>query len=1081
MFCSLCWLFSCQKNPVDNNTTPPPGSTSHGYFYVLNPVSGASYSMGAYDSITWTSSLSSSSYVRVYLYNDQQLAYTYSTYTLNDGVIYWYLPTSLASGNRYHIKIQSATDTSQWDFGGYFTLSSPYSGTYSIQNPVDSSSWTAGNSYTIQWQSTGSPGTYVTLRLYSDSIYYASISTLSSLSAGSYTWTIPGTIASGSTYQIKITSYSDSGLYRFSERFTIAGIDPDAYENDNIRDSAKTAVSGVIQQHTLTYSDTDWVRVAMDSGKTYIIQDSGVSAFYTRLYLYYGTETSYRTYNYSTSTLMWQYACTQTGTYYLKIYPYYSGYTGSYTLRVTEFNPLTSATFSSPISSTTWAAGSSYTISWTPDVGMFSNYVNLYIYKGDQLVYTFTTYASNSGSYTASLPAGLATGSDYRIRIANYSYTQIYGYSQNFTISGMTPDTFEFDNVRDSASPLTLGTVQQHNHTYNDTDWVRFSADSGSRYVVMSTGTSGYRVYAYLYSGSATSYTAYFYSSGSGSILYNSPWTCTSTGTYNVRITPYSSGTTGSYAFKVVKFDSSTAATFSSPTTGAPWSAGSTYSINWSVDTTLFSNYVYLYLYKGTQYLQTIASYLSNTGSYSWAIPAGYATGSDYRIEVVNYSFSSIYAYSQPFSISGVTPDAYEYDDTAGAAKSIATDGTVQNRTLSRSDIDWISFTDEKDSLYVIQASGDAGLYMYEYLYSSPTGSYLTYQYGVTPKIVWTCPQNGTYYVRAYSSSASYYGNYRFSIKKYSSTSIITFINPTASSAWTTGSPYSIQWVVDTALFSASVRLQLAVDTTTILSITASTANTGAYSWTPAAGLATGSQYRIKISNYTYSNIAGYSPAFAISGLDPDAYEPDDSSAIAHTIATSGAAENHTMTISDRDWYKFSATANLLYVIRSNGSIRPALYLYSTDATTLLTSANTAFTDTSASIVWFCPVSGTYYFRATSSLYGSYQTAANAYDSAAYRLTVTAPAAGDTLTTGLSYSIQWSSTVSVGGNVDIFLYDNNGIVGTIVANAANSGAYSWTSGTITSGTAPAGDTYSVRVISRYNSNIFGNSGVFSIK
>ena len=30
----------------------------------------------------------------------------------------------------------------------------------------------------------------------------------------------------------------------------------------------------------------------MDSGKTYIIQDSGVSAFRTYLYLFYGSETT---------------------------------------------------------------------------------------------------------------------------------------------------------------------------------------------------------------------------------------------------------------------------------------------------------------------------------------------------------------------------------------------------------------------------------------------------------------------------------------------------------------------------------------------------------------------------------------------------------------------------------------------------------------------------------------------------------------------------------------------------------------------------------------------------------------------
>ena len=203
--------------------------------------------MGSYDSIVWVSTPGvTGSYVEIYLYNDTQMVYTVSTSTLNDGIVYWTIPASVGSGSRYHIKIRGATDTNQYDFGSYFTLYSNYYGSFSIINPVDSTSWQAGNSYAIQWQYTGSPGAYVTLQLYDDSTYYSSISTLTSTSTGSYSWSIPGTIASGSNYRIKITAYYDAGLYSFSQRFTITGLDPDTYENDNSRDSAKPAVSGVI-------------------------------------------------------------------------------------------------------------------------------------------------------------------------------------------------------------------------------------------------------------------------------------------------------------------------------------------------------------------------------------------------------------------------------------------------------------------------------------------------------------------------------------------------------------------------------------------------------------------------------------------------------------------------------------------------------------------------------------------------------------------------------------------------------------------------------------------------------------------
>jgi hypothetical protein len=1297
--CCLGYLLNCQKNPVNNTYTPPPGSTSNGFFTVIQPVSGT-YTMGAYDTITWATSLPATSYVQVYLYNDQQLAYTYSTSTLNDGIIYWYFPTGLASGTKYHIKIQNAADTTQWDFGGYFTLTSGYSGTFSIQNPVDTSVWQAGSTFSIQWQYTGSPGSYVALQLYNDSVYSSSITTLTYTSNGYYSWTIPSTIASGSNYRIKISSYYDAGLYAFSDKFTIAGLDPDSYEFDNVRDSAKTAASGIVQQHTITYSDTDWVMFTADSGKTYILQDSGQGSFRTYLYVYYGSETSYRTYSYTNTYgyLKWFWSCTQSGTYYLKIYPYYSGYTGSYSFKMTSVDPGSVATFTAPTSSTSWTAGSSNTLSWIPDTGVFGSYVNLYLYKGNQLVYTIYTYLNNSGSYTFTIPSGLATGSDYRIRLANYSYSQVYGYSQNFTISGMAPDAYEFDDIRDSAKTLALDSLQQHNITYHDTDWVKFTADSGSSYVVQSNdSTTG--LYFYFYFGTETTLNNSMYTYSNGRFM--GQWSCTRTGTYSLKIFPYYSGYTGKYTLKITKIDSLTSAKFTSPTAGTPWASGSTYTVNWTPDTGLFGNYVNLALYKSNQLISTIYTYLNNSGSYSWAIPGGLLTGSDYRLRLENYSYSTtIYGYSQAFTISGVSPDAYEfdnirdsaktavsgvnqqhnitpndtdwvrftadsgkvyviqdssgstfynylylyygtetsyrtynynystgylkwiwsctqsgtyylritrysatypagsyslkvtevnpltsasftnptsasawsagssypiswtpdtgifssyvnlylykgnqrvytfftygsntgsytaaipaglasgsnysirlanysysttiygnsdtfsisgvapdvyeYDDSANDAKTITTDGTPQARSLSYGDYDWISFTAEKDSLYVIQASGGSTVYMYLFLYSNPAGSYLSYNYGYTPKLLWTCPASGTYYLRIYPYSTSYYGNYSVYVKRYSLMSSVTFLNPTSASAWTMGSPYSIQWIADTALFSAHVNIQLSVDTTvfyTIATYVTNTTGTSTYSWTPPTGIATGSQYRIKLSNYTYANITGFSDTFAISGIASDASEPDNTAATAHAIATNGVAEGHTLTLGDKDWYRFSATANLLYLIQSHGSLRPALYLYNTDGATLLTSANTGYTDTSATVVWFCPASGTYYFRDTAIStygYGSYQTSVSGYDSAAYALSVSAPAAGDTLTTGLSYSVQWSSAVSVGGYVDIFLYDSAGIVSTVVANVANSGSYSWT---VPGATTP-GATYYVRVISRYNPNINGNSGVFTIQ
>jgi hypothetical protein len=1276
----LGFLFNCEKNPVDNNNTPAPGSTSNGYFYISNPVNGLSYSISTYDSILWTwTPAVTGAYVSIYLYNDTQLVSTVSTGTYNDGsYTYWYIP-NVGSGNRFHIKIVNSNDASQYDFGGYFTLYSSYFGTYSFQNPVDSTVWQAGNSYAIQWQYTGAPGTYVVLQLYNDSTYYSSITTLTSNSTGSYTWTIPGGIASGSNYRIKILSYYDAGLYSFSEKFTIAGVDPDAFENDNTRDSAKTAVSGVLQQHSNTSSDTDWVRIDMDSGKTYIIQDSGVAYFYTSLRLYYGTETTY-TSNYSTSTLTWQYACTRSGTYYMKIYPYYSGYTGSYTFKVTEFDPYTAVTFSSPTSSVPWTAGSTYTISWTPDVGMFSNYIELYLYKGNSLVYTIDTYDANDGSYSFTVPTGYVTGSDYRIRLVNDSYSSIYAWSDSFTISGVAPDAYEYDDTLGAAKSITTdGVVQSRTLSYNNYDYISFTAEKDSIYCIQgstlymylylynSAGTSltynygygpkilwtcptsgtyylrvsqystsyygSYGIYVrkysvssssiftspvagtpwnagtsysvtwnadtsllssyialYLYKGNSLvysidtydandgsysftvpgftsgndyhirlvnydntsiyatsdsftisgvapdayefddtlgaaksittdgiaqartlsynnydyiSFTAekdsiyciqgstlymylYLYNSAGTSLTYNyglAPkvlWTCTTSGTYYLRVSQYSTSYYGSYGIYIRKYSPASSSIFTSPLAGAAWSAGSAYPVTWSVDTSLLGSYVNLYLYKGNQLAYTY-SYLSNNGSYSFTVPAGFATGSDCHIRLANYNVTSIYATSDSFSISGVAPDAYEFDDTLGAAKPITTDGVAQGRTLSYGNYDYISFTAEKDSIYCIQGSSQ---YMYIYLYNS-TGTSITYNYYYAPKILWTCTASGTYYVRVSQYSTSYYGSYGIFVRKYSpASSSSIFTSPVAGTPWNAGTSYSVTWNADTSLLSSYIALYMYKGNSLVYSIDTYDPNDGSYTFAIPAGFGTSSDYHIRLVNYNAASFYVTSDSFSISGIAPDSYEPDNSAATAHTIATDGTAESHTLTVGDKDWYSFSGTANLLYVMRSHGVAHPALYLYNTDGTSLLSSSNTGFTDTIGSVVWMCPATGTYYLRDsayTTSYYGSYSASVTTYDSASYSFSVTQPAAGDTLTIGAADTITWSSTVPIGGNVDIYLYNSSGIIGTVVAGTANDGEYIWTAGTILTGTATAGDTYYIRIFSLSYPAINGNSGVFSLQ
>jgi hypothetical protein len=581
----------------------------------------------------------------------------------------------------------------------------------------------------------------------------------------------------------------------------------------------------------------------------------------------------------------------------------------------------------------------------------------------------------------------------------------------------------------------------------------------------------------YLYYGSEQSVSSSFYGYTNST---TTTWTCWRGGEWYARITSnYSSGG-GTYSFNIIPFDSLPPVTFTSPTSASTWAAGSAVTIQWSPDSIILGSYVQLSLYKGSREIQYITD-CSNSGSVSWTVPGGIGSGSDYQIYIYNTSNSTFGGRSQPFSITGVASDSFEVDDTMSKAKAIPTDGTVHYRTLALGDADWISFTAQKDSTYLLAArSEDASLSNFVgMLYGSSPEFYMAYSAGQNPKIVWTCTQSGNYYFLL-QSDYTYYGKYSVSIKNCSSGFAVTFANPTDLSIWSAGSAYSIQWTPDTALFGQYVELQLAVDTTVVRTITTSARNNGSYSWSVPAGMATGSKYSIKLSSTDYPQLFGRSAAFTISGINPDAYEPDDSAAIAHPIATTGTAESHTLASNDKDWCSFSAAANNLYIIKTTGatsSMSTQLTLYGTDAKTLISTARSATSDSTATITMFCQTAGTYYLRTISSTVGTYQIAVNGYDSTKYGLTIAAPAAGDTLTVGQVDTITWTSQATTSGNVDVYLNNASGVVLTIAANVANGGSRVWT----VPSTITAGSGYYIRIISRFNSHIYGTSGTFTIK
>ena len=75
-------IASCSLNPFNSKSgdTPPCGNTGNGNFYLVQPYGGTSLKIGTYDTISWTTDPNNiSSYVAIYLYNDQKPALAITT------------------------------------------------------------------------------------------------------------------------------------------------------------------------------------------------------------------------------------------------------------------------------------------------------------------------------------------------------------------------------------------------------------------------------------------------------------------------------------------------------------------------------------------------------------------------------------------------------------------------------------------------------------------------------------------------------------------------------------------------------------------------------------------------------------------------------------------------------------------------------------------------------------------------------------------------------------------------------------------------------------------------------------------
>jgi hypothetical protein len=180
-------------------------------FKVTTPNGGQKWTTGKSYAIKWTKGKAGAT-VKIQLLKSNKHYKWISKKTKNDGKLAWKIPATVVTSSAYKIKIVSIKNKKIFDTSNKtFKITKATSGgTLKVTTPNGGQKWTTGKSYAIKW-SKGSAGAKVKIQLLKSGKHYKWISK-STANDGKHTWKIPATVATASTYTIKITSVKNKKI-----------------------------------------------------------------------------------------------------------------------------------------------------------------------------------------------------------------------------------------------------------------------------------------------------------------------------------------------------------------------------------------------------------------------------------------------------------------------------------------------------------------------------------------------------------------------------------------------------------------------------------------------------------------------------------------------------------------------------------------------------------------------------------------------------------------------------------------------------------------------------------------------------
>lgn len=658
-----------------------------------------------------------------------------------------------------------------------------------------------------------------------------------------------------------------------------------------------------------------------------------------------------------------------------------------------------------PSANTTWTTGTSGPIIWTDNI---SSNVVIKLYKGNTFITTVAANTPSDGSHTFPIPTTLATGTDYRLHIAEVGNPSLASYSSYFTITGNNNPTPNINITNPTSNTVwNKGQTVNINWTDNISSNVQIHLLKGNNFIASITnGTPS-----------------------DGSHTYTVPNSLPNGNNYRIRIYDASNSTT---------FDTSPYFTITgvngiqitNPTSGTTWNAGQSATIQWLDD---ISENVRIQIYQGNNLLAALSTSTPSDGSFTFTVPL-LLSGNNFRIKITSVNNSTIFDYSDYFTIAPVS---------ASINVTSPTTGTIWNPGQTRT----IQWTDNISSNVRIELYKGG---TFNRTITSSTLSDGAHTYTVPSNLV-----NGSNYrvkITSVSDASVYdFSNY-FSISNVSNGSIV-INSPVSNDVWTTGQHRVILWSDN---ISSNVRIELYKGLNLVNTIIHSTPSDGSYTYTIPNHLASGTNYRIKIYSLNNPSIADFSDFFTIN--NPNSGTITITNPTGSTVWTKGQ----------------SVTVQWTDNITSNVGIQ--LYKGGTSPVHTII-ANT-------------PSDGSHTFVLPNHLANGSNYQVHIYDvnntstqtssplftitGSTANINITNPSSGTVWIKGQTRPIIWTDNIS--NNVRIQLYKENSLVETIVGSTPSDGLHTYTVSTSLSNSSR----YRVRIFDVTNSAISDYSDYFTI-